>query len=445
METKPKPIPNPPPRSGGRTPKPPHLSKPLPPPPPPESKTAMPLSRAGEQKTEANALRRRRNDVAQLVLNFDDTNASDPGDDNSAIASRIVPSTSIATSHADPPARHLAGKALGNGWIVEKPIERSVDGTGGHFSCSYIVRSKTGKLAFLKAMDYTRALDMDDPAWHLKIMTEAFVAERDLLDKCQSKRLSRVVRMLDSGKLSPPRNNPAGVVQYIIFELASGDIRHASQSSDPFDVAWALRAMHHATVALKQLHSIGIAHQDIKPSNVLTFKDNQVKIADLGSACERGIASRFDNTRFPGDLTYAPPELLYDELSPDWRTRRFASDMYLLGSTVLFLLTKMSMTPALFHRLAPEHRRERWPGTYREVLPFIQHAFSGVMEDVSRMNFFGINEVATSIAQLCNPIPELRGHPKDRHRHRYSLERYIAQFDLLARKAEFAFARENAT
>ena len=44
------------------------------------------------------------------------------------------------------------------------------------------------------------------------------------------------------------------------------------------------RTLHHIAVGLQQLHGEGIAHQDLKPSNVLFFETFGAKLADLGCA-----------------------------------------------------------------------------------------------------------------------------------------------------------------
>ena len=72
------------------------------------------------------------------------------------------------------PAQQLVGKELSNGWKVESLIDRPKTATGGYFSSSYIVRSDDGEKAFLKAMDYRKALGSSDPARELQSMTAAY-------------------------------------------------------------------------------------------------------------------------------------------------------------------------------------------------------------------------------------------------------------------------------
>ena len=344
------------------------------------------------------------------------------------------------------PAQQLVGKELPNGWKVVELINRPETATGGNFSTSYVVVSGNGNKAFLKAMDYREALESSDPAKALQIMTAEYNFERAVLEKCKFNRLSRIVRVLDSGTLPPQEGDPSSVVQYLIFELATADIRSFVGWSQAFETAWALRTTHQAAAALQQLHSVGIAHQDVKPSNVLIFKESLSKLADLGRAFDRDSVSPHDGFDCAGDPTYAPPELLYGYAPEDWRTRRLGCDMYLLGSLVVFLCTSVSMTHLLLERLDPKHHYLEWGDPYSEVLPYLQQAFSQIVRELReqiRSDFS--NPIAESVKQLCNPDPKRRGHSKNirSNGNQYSLERYVSLFDLLAKKAEWSLTRKH--
>ena len=77
------------------------------------------------------------------------------------------------------------------------------------------------------------------------------------------------------------------------------------------------RSLHHIAVGLQQIHGQGIAHQDLKPSNVLVFNGNNSKIGDFGRSAYKGHIPPHENNNVAGDLTYAPPELLYGYVDPD--------------------------------------------------------------------------------------------------------------------------------
>ena len=348
-------------------------------------------------------------------------------------------------SPPETPARRLTGKILDNRWTVGKLIDRPPGATGGHFSASYIVHSDDGRKAFLKAMDYTDALKSPDPAKALQAMTSSYNFERNVLEKCRHRSLSRIVRVLDAGTLpSEPDSDASDVVQYLVFELADGDIRSLVNVNRSFDLAWALRLMHQITAALRQLHGAGIAHQDVKPSNILFFQNDRTKLADLGRASDQHGGSPFDDLDYAGDRTYAPPELLYGEVSRDWTIRRIGCDMYLLGSIAVFFFASVSMTHLLLSRLNEEHRPAVWTNSYRDVLPYLQHIFLEIIRqmEMTIKNEYA-NDIVTIVKQLCNPDPELRGHPINISSgvERYSLERYVSVFDRLAKRAEYSLKR----
>lgn len=345
------------------------------------------------------------------------------------------------------PADQLLGKDLANGWTVTEKLVSSPDSTGGHFSTAYRVRSSTGKLAFLKAMDYDRALTASDPAVELQILTTAYNFERDLLKKCRSRRLNRVITVLDDGKIQAREDDQRSAVQYLIFELADSDIRALVRFEKQLDHAWILRTLHGVTAALAQLHSVSIAHQDLKPSNVLAFHQRSLgehfKLADLGRAADQVMDSPHDTLDCAGDRTYAPLELLYGHIEKDWQIRRLGCDLYLLGSLIVYFYTGASLTRLILDRISPEHHYSEWTRTYMEVLPYLQREFVQFVGELEQDHWNGsLGEVSQIVKELSNLDPNRRGHPKESAtKNRYSLHRYISIFDRLAKRAEISIGR----
>ena len=266
------------------------------------------------------------------------------------------------------PAALLEGLTLAGGWTVGAKIARSSAATGGCFSESYAV-SRDGQHAFLKALDYSVALQQKDQVAALQELTAAYLHERRLLERCTADRLSHVVMALDFGEVEVPDQGPLSRVQYLILERADGDVRAHLDTLNALDLAWSLRSLHHAAVGLQQLHRRNIYHQDTKPSNVLVFPGGDRKIGDLGRATHQGYAAAHDGLVVPGDPTYAPPELLYAYVLPDEARRRMACDMYLLGSLLVFFFIRMGMTPAWGAGLHSSLYPVNWQGRFDEVLP----------------------------------------------------------------------------
>jgi serine/threonine protein kinase len=331
---------------------------------------------------------------------------------------------------------------LNGGWTVVEKFSPAAHPTGSNFSIGYIVQSKDGSKAFLKALNFARAFRSDNPARILEGMTKAFNYERTLLEKCKENRLSRVIEVKEHGKYEEEGNQIS--VEYLILELADGDVRKHLDSFRTFDAAWTLRTLHQVAVGLDQLHRHGMAHQDLKPSNVLIFEQRYAKIGDMGRAVYRGVSSPHDEELFAGDPDYAAPEFLYGVVSPEWECRRLGCDLYLLGSMILFLFGGLSMNHALWNELHFSHYPRNWTGNFSDVLPFLQGAFSKVLQNFAmELDERFRDDLIEIVGQLCEPDPQRRGDPgyKIGSRNAYSLERYVSRLDYLARKAEIAYLK----
>lgn len=343
-----------------------------------------------------------------------------------------------ATLHnTNNPAHRLAGLTLRGRWKVVERVERHPLATGGNFSQSYFVERDDGAQGFLKALDYSSALTAPDRAEALQHLTSAYLFERDICARCKG--LSRIVTAIDDGKVLVDPDHILGEVEYLIFERADKDVRTIIASWEAFDTAWVLRALHHVCVGLSQLHGRTIAHQDVKPSNVVVFNGNSSKLIDLGCAAEKGNPQPHDDCAIAGDPYYAPPELLYQQIDPDWGARRFGCDLYLLGSLATFFFSGMSMTGLILSNLPPNVHWSTWTGTYEEALPYLESAFSKSLRSLSRdIPELVRTDLTSAVRQLCAPNYSERGHLSERlyRRNRHSLHRFVSLFDLLATRAE---------
>jgi eukaryotic-like serine/threonine-protein kinase len=197
-----------------------------------------------------------------------------------------------------PAAASLQGMKLPSGWEVVKSIDRGPNATGGNFSNAYLV-SKDGQQGFMKAFDFSGAFSAANVLEALQRLTNAYIYERDLILHCNGKRLNKVVVALDHGEAQVPNYDQMnGRVYYLVFQLADGDVRGQVRANNRFDALWSARALRDVTVGMFQVHRQMIAHQDLKPSNVLLFGP-EFRLADFGRA------SRFFTTISPS-LAIAP-------------------------------------------------------------------------------------------------------------------------------------------
>ncbi len=332
------------------------------------------------------------------------------------------------------PADELLNLQLPNGWLVKAKIPK-VGSTGACHSVGYLVE-KEGKTAFLKALDFSAAFNGHDLVRELQAMTTAYNFERDLCFQCKNRRLSRVVHPIEDNSVIVDPNSLVGKVPYIIFELATSDVRKALDASADIDIAWALRTLHQITQAHQQLHGIGIAHQDLKPSNVMMFTTSDARVGDLGNASLEGVAGPFDDLRPAGDPSYAPPEYRWGSMHPDWRSRRFGCDSYLIGSMCVYFFVKASMMSLLLKFVPPQMWPGRWTGTYADILPTLVRSHSEAVQEFGTSLSPAIKEpLVRMVTELCHPDVSQRGDPESPG-NMYNLERYLSKFANLATKAE---------
>jgi len=118
---------------------------------------------------------------------------------------------------------------------------------------------------------------------------------------------------------------------YIQMELGSTVASKMvdAASGQRMDDATLLRLVRDVSAALTYAHARGIAHMDIKPDNIFTFKDG-FKLGDWGRVAQigGGDAAR-DWAVDEGDARYLPSELLNDDF-----TALDRADVFSLGATL---------------------------------------------------------------------------------------------------------------
>lgn len=347
--------------------------------------------------------------------------------------------------------REVVGSKTGGTWRIGKKIEKDPRGSGGTFSVGYEATHEDGTEVFVKATDIG-LLNKGSNASALQQMTNAFneqVFERTILDICQGNNMDRVVHALDYGEYETEETGVRDYVFFIIFEKAQGDVRSRYIVQRKTEFSWILNSLHNLSVAVQQLHSENIAHNDIKPSNLLIFGEQLQKLADLGRATSERVAGPWDSLPYCGDSSYAAPEFWYHTATiPQIGGRvvfdsRRASDLYLLGSMGFFFVSGEALSPMIQVCLRPEHWPTNWTGNYQDVLPYLRDGLGKAMErfdaqlptDENGELIREASELRAAITQLCEPDPALRGHPLNLRSglSLYGVERFVSTFDRLSK------------
>jgi len=276
-----------------------------------------------------------------------------------------------------PLASNLVGKQLGK-WFVKKKRIKDKEDNSGAFSSGYTVVDEEGNLAFLKAFNYLYAFNnLGKSADTLNRMTGSFRYERDLLSFCSDYKMRRVVTAIDSGEYKEPTELIP--VPYLVFEHAKGNLSKIRALKNP-KLAWKLKSFHGALTGLSQLHYKKIAHQDIKPSNILIFGNEVSKISDLGCATQLGNESEWQS----GDLRYIPIELLYNHIGSDWEIRRFGADIFMMGGLLTFLLTDSNFLSLMMSKVPKTFQPFDFGGTFDQAKSYIMKAYYDTLDEIKK-------------------------------------------------------------
>lgn len=180
-----------------------------------------------------------------------------------------------------------------------------------------------------------------------------------------------------AGKLKHPNIMSildAGVYQeecYIVMELVGdGDtLKTYCKPDNLLPLEQVVEIVFKCAKALDYAHRQGVIHRDIKPTNILITKDNDVKIGDFSIA--HIISSDTTNTMpmgFVGSPRYMSPEQVQEDAISN------QTDLFSLGIVMYELLTgKHPFIADSFSRLIHQIINEQQPllSTYRSDLPEI--------------------------------------------------------------------------
>lgn len=333
------------------------------------------------------------------------------------------------------------GKTIKDGWILIEKLEKKAGDSGGTFGTGYLAKRGEGDLAFVKAIDFVSALEGDNIAATLLRVTQEFEFEREVMEYCTQRGMSKVLRFYGHDEVSADGSvDPLMKVSCLIMEAGDKDLRrlvNTNGAGAAAGCAWNLFIISDVALAVAQLHGGGIAHHDIKPSNVIATKPigkakpqdaasaptggvssrQEVKVGDLGRVLRRDQVGPFNGMGFAGDKRYQPLEGFYGHVPTDWVDSREAADAYMVGSLIVYLYTGVSLQDLIGQYLPERFYPKNWHGQYDNgLLTVLVDATARALHEHLRpaLPTQFADEILTITKDLTHPDPNRRGDPKAR-------------------------------
>lgn len=127
---------------------------------------------------------------------------------------------------------------------------------------------------------------------------------------------------------------------YIVMEyMAGGDLSSMDEEQTGLPEDQVRFYVAEVVLALEELHSIGYAHRDVKPGNVMLGEDGHVKLADFGSAGKLDREGRVHSRSSVGTPDYVSPEALRAQESRGGVSYDAKCDWWGVGVMLFELLT----------------------------------------------------------------------------------------------------------
>lgn len=152
----------------------------------------------------------------------------------------------------------------------------------------------------------------------------------------------------------------------------------------------------------RYIHSLGLYHLDLNPSNVLLTQSLKAKLADFGIAKDKCEASQQKATVACGNEDFMPPEAQPDAKDEQERDFGYYTDAFSFGCLVISVITHKWPTPLQKKKLDPVTRKvqesteierrceflKNWEESEEAFVPLIRNCLEE--NPIGRPNFDGI-------------------------------------------------------
>jgi serine/threonine protein kinase len=170
---------------------------------------------------------------------------------------------------------------------------------------NYMLHRVIGQGSTCAVLEATDRLTGKDYA--VKVMSYADLKSQNLLRKLE--RELSIIQSLHHDHIIRFREiiRDGDLIFIVTENCDGGDLFSSIVDGDTKDISTLKRLFHQIVLGVQYLHRQGIAHNDIKPENIVLDSEGNAKLIDFGFA-KRGTVAGDDEKS--GSLVYAAPEIL---------------------------------------------------------------------------------------------------------------------------------------
>lgn len=164
----------------------------------------------------------------------------------------------------------------------------------------------------------------------LKFLKEKFLEDKDSLE--QFKNESRFISIFNHPNILHIYNvGEYGDRPYVSYELLKGKtLKDSLDNRGKLSIDESLDYMSQVLLGVKEMHELGVLHNDLKPDNLYLLYDGTIRIVDFGAASH--ISGKAEK-HILGTVNYLAPEVVSNK---KYSTQ---SDIYSLGIILYEFLT----------------------------------------------------------------------------------------------------------
>lgn len=235
----------------------------------------------------------------------------------------------------------------------------------------------------------------------LKFLKEKYVEDADSLE--QFKNESRFISIFNHQNILKIYNVGEYYSRpYVCYELLKGKtLKESLDNRGKLSIDEALDYISQVLLGVKEMHELGVLHNDLKPDNLYLLYDGTIRIVDFGAATH---ISNKEEKHILGTVNYLAPEVITN------KKYSVLSDIYSLGIIFYELLTgEVPFIGENSKEVLKAHSKGEIV-TIKE--PYMNINLNDINYIINKAIYFNPNNRYKSVKEFINDVNKVKAHEK---------------------------------